>query len=386
MPSSLDAIVFDYGRVLSFDQPGEDLAVMRRLTGIGDAQRFHDLYWEHRIPYDSGVTGAEAYWNQVGGGEGKQYGPSECAKLADADSASWSHLNLPVLGWNDALRAAGYKTGILSNMHWDLRHYIERHGHWASAFDYAVFSCDVGHVKPEPEIYRLVLSGLGVEPGRALFFDDRPKNTEAAEALGMHAILVEQTNDGMEKAMREAIARFSLPEIDARYPAGRFRWPGSLNGEQREALIEELGKFPARLRAAVAPLTDAQLDRPYREGGWTVRQVVHHLADSHMNSYVRVRLALTEATPPAKPYDEAAWAKLADAASGPVDLSLQLLDALHTRWAAMLRSLTPEQWLRAYRHPEDGLTSVEKNLAIYTWHGRHHLTHIQRAASNSVHG
>src|SRR5260370_890220 len=119
-----------------------------------------------------------------------------------------------------------------------------------------------------------------------------------------------------------------------------------------------------------------QLDTPYRPGGWTVRQVVHHVPDSHMNSYMRFRLALTEEQPAVKGYDEAAWAKLSDAQSAPVELSLALLDSLHRRWVVLLESLSPEQWKRTFQHSELGPVSLERNLALYAWHGKHHVAHI----------
>jgi uncharacterized damage-inducible protein DinB len=140
--------------------------------------------------------------------------------------------------------------------------------------------------------------------------------------------------------------------------------------------IQQIEEAPARLREAVKGLTLEELNTPYREGGWTVRQVVHHVPDSHMNSYVRFRLALTEDEPTIKPYMENLWAELPDARSAPIDLSLGLLESLHTRWVALLRSLTPEQWKRQFRHPELGVVSLEQNLALYAWHGRHHVAHI----------
>jgi hypothetical protein len=136
--------------------------------------------------------------------------------------------------------------------------------------------------------------------------------------------------------------------------------------------------LPAQLRATVNGWTDEQLDTPYRPDGWTVRQVIHHLPDSHINSYVRYRLALTESQPTIKPYDEDAWAHLPDAQSAPVDLSLALLDALHRRWVVLLRSLKAEEWACTFQHPENGTVRLDMTLLIYAWHGRHHLAHITR--------
>jgi hypothetical protein len=165
--------------------------------------------------------------------------------------------------------------------------------------------------------------------------------------------------------------------IDARYPVGRFVPPTApLNAPQREALIVAIEGAPANLRAAVAGLSDAQLDTPYRDGGWTVRQVAHHVPDSHLNSYVRFRLALTEDDPTIKPYLEDRWAELADARQAPVEVSLTLLEMLHRRWTILLRSLDEEQWRRTFLHPELGKVSLERNLALYAWHGHHHVAHV----------
>jgi uncharacterized damage-inducible protein DinB len=146
---------------------------------------------------------------------------------------------------------------------------------------------------------------------------------------------------------------------------------------RRSHCVERIAATPARLRAAVAGLDDAQLDTPYRPGGWTVRQVVHHVPDSHLNAYTRFRLALTEDTPTIKPYEEARWAELPDARSAPVEPSLMLLDALHARWVALLETLGPVEGARAVRHPEHGrLLTVDELLAMYAWHGEHHTAHV----------
>ena len=134
--------------------------------------------------------------------------------------------------------------------------------------------------------------------------------------------------------------------------------------------------LPERLRAAVAGLNDAQLDTPYREGGWTVRQVVHHIADSHANAYIRCKLALTEDWPVVKTYDEAAWAKLPDSRLEPIDDSLALIDALHARWAVLLEALSDEEFQKGYEHPQYGRANLAKGLAMYEWHSRHHTAHI----------
>jgi uncharacterized damage-inducible protein DinB len=163
---------------------------------------------------------------------------------------------------------------------------------------------------------------------------------------------------------------------DPRYPIGKFSFDGALTEEQKSRHLDEIEQAPARLRAAVQGLSEEQLDTPYRDGGWTVRQVVHHVPDSHMNSYVRFKLALTENEPTIRPYMENLWAELPEARSAPIELSLMLLESLHKRWMLVLRGIKPDQWKRNLRHPEMGLLSLEKTLALYSWHGRHHVAHI----------
>lgn len=163
---------------------------------------------------------------------------------------------------------------------------------------------------------------------------------------------------------------------DLRFPIGKFKYEGAITEEQKQSMLNDIAEAPANLRKAIRGLSDAQLDTEYRPGGWSVRQVVHHLPDSHMNSYVRFKLALTEDEPTVKTYAEDRWAQLADTAATPVEISLTLLDSLHDRWVRLLRSLTPEQWKRTLRHPEFGPMSLEKTLAMYAWHGKHHVAHI----------
>jgi hypothetical protein len=164
---------------------------------------------------------------------------------------------------------------------------------------------------------------------------------------------------------------------DPRFPVGPFAAPTSATVEERAAWIAELAILPAHLREAVAAADDAALDTPYRDGGWTVRQVIHHLPDSHLNAYVRFKLALTEERPTIHPYDEAAWATLPDS-HGPVEPSLDLLDALHRRWTGLLESMSDSDFARVYVHPEHGRAwSLAEALALYAWHGRHHLAHVR---------
>lgn len=165
-------------------------------------------------------------------------------------------------------------------------------------------------------------------------------------------------------------------EPDLRYPIGKWERVENPTDAQRSAWIDAIAATPANLRVAIAGLTPAQLDTPYRPGGWTVRQVVHHVPDSHLNAYVRFKLALTEDVPTIKPYDEARWAELADVKATPVETSLALLENLHNRWVVLLRSLAPADWARQFKHPELGAVSLDGNLQIYAWHGRHHVAHI----------
>jgi len=172
-----------------------------------------------------------------------------------------------------------------------------------------------------------------------------------------------------------------------RYPIGRFSTGGvPRDREERFDLIGQLEAAPDTLKALLAGLSDLQLSTPYRPGGWTIRQVVHHLPDSHMNAYIRMKLAVTENTPVIRPYDEAAWAELPEARSGDPNMSLALLAALHRRWAAFLRGLRDEAYQRAYVHPVSGPTSLEVALASYVWHCRHHAAHIKNAIAASVTG
>jgi uncharacterized damage-inducible protein DinB len=163
---------------------------------------------------------------------------------------------------------------------------------------------------------------------------------------------------------------------DLRYPIGKFSFEGTPTDEQKARFLDDIEQTPARLRAAVAGLSDKQLDTPYRDGGWTVRQVVHHVPDSHMNSYIRFKLAMTEQEPTIRTYQENLWAELPEAKTAPVEISLTLLDTLHRRWVLFLRGLKPEDWKRTFRHPELGLMTLEKNLALYAWHGKHHVAHV----------
>lgn len=164
---------------------------------------------------------------------------------------------------------------------------------------------------------------------------------------------------------------------DLRYPIGKFAYDGAMTDARRAACVARISAAPAALRAAVAGLSDPQLDTPYRPDGWTVRQVVHHVPDSHLNAYVRMRLALTEDVPTIKPYEEARWAELPDARTLPVEVSLALLEALHVRWTALLRTFGAVEGARQLRHPEHGrLMTIDELLALYAWHGEHHVAHV----------
>ncbi|MEH7494774.1 YfiT family bacillithiol transferase [Neobacillus niacini] len=163
--------------------------------------------------------------------------------------------------------------------------------------------------------------------------------------------------------------------MDMRYPIGNFQFDGEITNSVTKDWINEIKDLPRLLRDVVKHLDNEQLDTPYRPGGWTVRQVIHHLADSHMNAYVRFKLALTEEKPVIKPYEETKWAELSDYKL-PIDISLSLLEALHIRWTDLLLSLIPADMEKTFIHPDSGEVSVGKNIGIYAWHGRHHLAHI----------
>ncbi len=167
----------------------------------------------------------------------------------------------------------------------------------------------------------------------------------------------------------------SISELDQRYPIGRCQIPTSISAADLHEAIATIAGLPALLRQATAALSEAQVDTPYRNGGWTVRQLIHHIADSHMNALIRVHLALTEDWPTIKPYREAAWAELADS-KAPIVLSLNILESLHARWAILLRSLDESQWQRGFLHPERGPSNLKEATLLYHWHSRHHLAHI----------
>ncbi len=163
---------------------------------------------------------------------------------------------------------------------------------------------------------------------------------------------------------------------DLRYPIGKFQYTGVAMEGQRKQFIANIAETPSRLRAAVAGLNEEQLKTPYRPEGWTIRQVAHHLPDSHLNAYTRFRLALTEEEPTIRPYHEDRWAELDDSRNAPVDYSLDLLESLHKRWIYFLESLSEADFSRAFQHPELGLVTLDKNLALYSWHGQHHVAQI----------
>ncbi len=165
-------------------------------------------------------------------------------------------------------------------------------------------------------------------------------------------------------------------EIDLRFPIGKHRRKAQLSPEERAKAISAIAAAPAELRAAVHELSEEQLDTPYRPGGWTVRQVVHHVPDSHLNAYVRCKLALTEERPRIKPYDQDAWAGLADSQQTPVEVSLTLLEALHYRWVELLQAMSAEDFGRTLDHPENGEMTLDSLLGLYAWHGRHHVAHV----------
>jgi len=161
-----------------------------------------------------------------------------------------------------------------------------------------------------------------------------------------------------------------------RYPIGKFTFPEATTPEQRAAWIREVAEVPAKLRSAVTGLTQEQIETPYRPDGWTVRQVIHHVPESHLNAYLRFKLALTEYEPSIKTYKEDMWARLADTAQTPVEVSLQMLSTIHTRWVAILQAMDSSDFARTLRHPEIGVLDLNRMLALYAWHSAHHTAHI----------
>ncbi len=174
------------------------------------------------------------------------------------------------------------------------------------------------------------------------------------------------------------------PDLETlRYPIGKFKNQPEFSPPEVQGFVQDIAHLPGQLRRAVAGLNERELDTPYRPGGWTVRQTVHHVTDSHINSYVRFRLALTEDKPTIKPYEEHLWAELTDAKHAPIDTSLLLLEALHLRWVMLLESLTPEQWQSVFVHPASGEIPLAKAAGQYAWHGKHHLAHITELKKRS---
>jgi len=169
-----------------------------------------------------------------------------------------------------------------------------------------------------------------------------------------------------------------LTTVDPRYPVGRFIKPDSIDTPTLKDALLTIGELPQNLRDAVDDLDENQLATPYREGGWTLRQTVHHIADSHMNAYIRMKLALTENAPIIKAYEESLWAELHDGKDAPVEWSIELIETLHARWLMLLLSLTSQQWQRTFVHPEHGPLTLEMAALMYAWHGRHHVAHIRQ--------
>jgi uncharacterized damage-inducible protein DinB len=163
---------------------------------------------------------------------------------------------------------------------------------------------------------------------------------------------------------------------DLRYPVGTLSYDADITPGKRTAWIRQIAETPAALASAIRNLSETQLETPYRPGGWSVRQLVHHVADSHVNAYTRFKLALTEDNPTIKPYDEARWAELYDSAATPIEVSLTLLEALHRRWVVLLESLKEEDFARPLMHPDNGPMTLDRLLQMYAWHGRHHVAHV----------
>lgn len=170
---------------------------------------------------------------------------------------------------------------------------------------------------------------------------------------------------------------------DPRYPVGKPTFDQDVTPGKRTAWIRQIAELPGALAAAADGMSDAQIGTPYRPGGWTVREVIHHVADSHLNAYTRFKLALTEDNPTIKPYDEGAWARLADTGQTSIAVSLRLLDALHTRWVAVLEAMKAEDFSRPLVHPVNGPMTLDRLLQLYAWHGRHHTAHVMLVKGGS---
>lgn len=174
-----------------------------------------------------------------------------------------------------------------------------------------------------------------------------------------------------------------MSDAELRYPVGKYQPVQTLSEQDRQKLLAQIEEAPKKLRAAVTGLSREQLNTPYRDGGWTVQQVVHHLADSHMNAYTRFKLALTEDEPTIKPYNETRWAELSDSKTTPVETSLALMDGLHERWMNLLRGMSAADFSRKMKHPERGSMTLDDTLGLYAWHGRHHVAHITNLRQRS---
>ena len=198
----------------------------------------------------------------------------------------------------------------------------------------------------------------------------------ALDANARHEHLGTLPHPRLPGALKPMTSTVQDSTLDLRFPTGKFQRPPSLDEAGRARAIDIVAGTAARLRDAVRGLSDAQFDTPYRPDGWTVRQVAHHVPDSHLNAYVRFKLALTENEPTIKPYEEALWAELPDVKAVPVETSLTLLDAVHERWIAILRAMKPSDFERMLIHPESGRQSLDQVLALYAWHGPHHIAQI----------
>jgi len=200
-----------------------------------------------------------------------------------------------------------------------------------------------------------------------------PRNDRAVSTLRY----IDGTTDTITHTTARNMSTNSTPGLEQlRFPIGRFDPDRELTAELRLAALDAIAATPARMRAAIEGLTPEQLDTPYRDGGWTVRQLVHHMPDSHVNAYVRFKLALTEDSPTIKTYDEAAWARLPDSTDTPIDVSLSFLEALHLRWDRLMRAMSPADFERTVQHPEWGNLDLNSMVRLYEWHGRHHAAHI----------